>query len=321
MKNIALIGTWHVHFKGYADTIAKDDRCRITVLWDPDEKAGKEYASVYGCDFEPDLDRLLARSDVDAVAVCSQTSLHPEIIMKAAKAGKHIFTEKVLCFDSKTADELVNAVNQAGIEFCISFVWRARGDFLWIKQAVDTGLLGDLSYCRMRNAHNGAIAGWLPDTFYDPETCGGGAMMDLGAHPMYLLNWFMGKPKAVSSAFTHCMVESVEDNAVSVIEYENGAIGISETGFMAVNNPFSLELCGSKGTLFAGGPDDTVRYNTDDGWGTPEIPADIKSPLCAWLDAINGGESTPYSVEDAAALTEIMEAAYTASREGRKVML
>ncbi|MBQ2774478.1 MAG: Gfo/Idh/MocA family oxidoreductase [Clostridia bacterium] len=321
MKNIALVGTWHVHFEGYANTIAQDERCRITALWDPDETAGKAAAEKYGCDFEPDYDKLLARQDVDAISVCTQTNLHPEIIMKAAKAGKHIFTEKVLCFDTKTASELAEAIKNAGIEFCISFVWRARGDFLWIKKVIDEGLLGELTYCRMRNAHNGAIAGWLPETFYDAESCGGGAMMDLGAHPMYLLNWFMGKPKAVSSTFTNYMVNSVEDNAVSVIEYENGAIGISETGFVAVHNPFSLEICGSKGSLFAGGPDDTVKYNVGDGWVTPEIPDGVKSPLCAWIDAINGGESVPYTIDDAVALTQTMEAAYVAHKENKKITL
>ena len=41
-------------------------------------------------------------------------------------------------------------------------------------------------------------------------------MMDLGAHPMYTLNWFMGEPKTVTSQFTNVTPRAVEDNAVSV---------------------------------------------------------------------------------------------------------
>ena len=144
--------------------------------------------------------------------------------------------------------------------------------------------------------------------------------MDLGAHPMYLLNWFMGKPKAVSSAFTNCVVQSVEDNAVSLLEYENGAIGVSETAFVSPS-PFSFDISGLKGTILAGGADHTVRYNIGDGWVVPALPERLPQPIDAWIDAIETGVSVPYSIDDAVALTQIMEAAYIASNERRKVMI
>ncbi len=50
MINTALVGTWHVHFDGYAREALANGNCRFTALWDPDEDAGKKAAEKYGCD-------------------------------------------------------------------------------------------------------------------------------------------------------------------------------------------------------------------------------------------------------------------------------
>ena len=314
MINIGLAGTWHVHFGGYANELAADSRCRITALWDNNEAAGKAAAEKYGCGFESDLDAFLAREDVDAILVCTSTDLHKEVIGKAALAGKHIFTEKVLCFTERDALETAEKVKRSGVKFCISFPWRGRSDFQWIKQAVDGGLIGKVNYCRMRNAHNGASAGWLPETFYDPDTCGGGAMMDLGAHSTYLFNWLLGAPVSAVSAFTHVMVDPVEDNAVTVYTYENGAIGVSETSFVANCNPFSFEMVGEKGTILAGGFLDKTCYNVGDGWVIPNLPRPQKGPVAAWVDAIENDTETPYGIDDAVMLSKTMELAYAGAK-------
>ena len=312
MIRIALAGTWHVHFGGYAGGARKDPRCEITAVWDPDPAAGQKAAADFGCAFEPDYDAMLLREDVDAVLVCAQTSLHKEIIVKAANAGKHIFTEKVLCFTEADARETADAVIKSGVKFTISFPWRARSDFKWVKSAVDDGLVGRVNYCRMRNCHNGASAGWLPESFFDKEICGGGAMMDLGAHGMYLLNWLLGRPDKCVSAFTNVIVDSVEDNALTAFTYENGAIGVNETSFVAQSDPFSFELVGDKGTILLGGFLDRACYNVGNGWVFPPLPKKDPEPLEAWIDAIANDTPAPYGPEDAVLLSRAMELAYAA---------
>ena len=310
MINIGLVGTWHVHFNGYAKEAQSKENCKITALWDCDIEKGKEAAEKFGCDFVADYDEFLKRSDVDAIICCTSTDMHKEILSKAADAGKHIFTEKVLCFTEKDALEVAEHINKSKVKFCISFPWRSRGDFNWIKNAVDEGLIGKVNYCRMRNAHNGAGAGWLPQTFYDKEKCGGGAMMDLGAHSMYFMNWIMGRPVSASSAFTHVMVDSVEDNAVTILTYEGGAIAVSETGFVAPFNPFELELVGDKGTILAGGFTDKTCYNIGDGWVFPKTDCGRPGPMDLWISDILNDTNESYGVDDAVALSATMEIAY-----------
>lgn len=309
MLKIGLAGSWHVHFEGYANDAAKREDCEIIAFWDPDAEKGKKYAEKYSCEYVADYDEFLKR-DFDALMCCTSTEMHPEILIKAANAGKAIFTEKVLAIAYADALKIREAVLASGKKFCISFPWRARGDFLWVKKAIDEKLIGDISYCRMRNAHNGVSGGWLPPHFLDMKQCGGGAMMDLGAHPMYLLNWFMGEPVKITSAYTNFLCKSVDDNCVAVLEYANGAIGVSETAFVAQCNPFSLELVGTKGTIMAGGVADKTAYDIGDGWVYPELPESVDSPLNCWIDGILYGKDIPYTIDDAVALSKTMELSY-----------
>ena len=231
-------------------------------------------------------------------------------IIKAANAGKHIFTEKVLTSAYCDALEVKKAVEEAGIKFCISFPWRTRADFLWIKEALGKDIIGQVTYMRMRNAHDGVSRGWLPPSFLDPVPTCGGAMMDLGAHGMYLLNWFMGEPVKCTSVFTNCLCNSVEDNCVSVFSYKNGAIGVSETGFVTGRNPFELEIAGTNGTILAGGVFDKLCYNNGDGWVYPNLGKGSKSAINSFCDAINGDGEPLFGIDDAVALTKTMEMAY-----------
>lgn len=321
MLQVALVGAWHVHFNQYAQEVSGREDCTVTALWDDDEARGRDAAQQYDCVFEPDYDKLLAREDVEAVVIASATNQHVELIGKAAEAGKHIFTEKVLCFTTGEAEELRNSVKENNIQFCISFPWRTRRELMYAKKVLDEGILGEVTYARVRNAHNGASKGWLPDHFFDEKACGGGAMMDLGTHPMYLLTYLLGKPNAVTSVFTYVTGREVEDNAVTIMEFEN-VIACAETGFVSSNDPFFMQLSGTLGTLYWGGAQDGVVVNTGEGF----IAADswgeqMKKPIDQWVDGILYGGKIEFGIDDAVMLTKVMEAAYQSFREHNRVAL
>lgn len=327
MIRVAMLSGWHVHAKGYANEANAIPGVKVTAVWDNDIARGTAWADELGAAFEPDLDAVLARSDVDAVIVCTSTNLHKEVIIKAAKAGKHIFTEKVLATTAAEAKEIADAVRKAGVKFVISFPHRTMSHNLFAKKIVEAGTLGQVTLARVRNAHDGVAGGWLPPHFFDPVTCGGGAMMDLGAHPMYLLPWLLGRPVSVSSLFTQTLshYDGIEDNAVSLLEFGNGAIGVSETGFVSKNSPYELEIYGTEGSLFVGGPEG-IRLYTKAGDVTgflhpDKLPAELPQAMDQWVNAINGGEDPVFGLDDAVLLSEVMEAAYISQNEKRRVSL
>ncbi len=318
MLRIGLVGAWHVHFDQYASELASREDCCITALWDDDVARGRAAAQKYGCAFEPDYDVFLERKDVDGVVVASATSLHPTLLIEAAKAGKHIYTEKVLTISYADALQVREAVIESGVKFCISFPFRCQAEYLYAKQAVTQGLLGDITYARVRDAHSGAVDGWLPEYFYNANVCGGGAMIDLGAHPMYLLYDLFGKPDTVMSFFKCVTGRAVEDSALSVLEFGN-LVACSETGFVSANNPFSLELSGTKGFLYWGGIDGTLSVNTGSGFFHPELPEPLKRPTDLWADGVLYDVEIPFGIDDAVALTQMMDYAYQSAETGKKV--
>lgn len=319
--NVAMISSWHVHAKGYAKELQKMPEVTITAVWDENPEAGQEWANELSCPFIGDYDALLADPSLDGVVIVSPTNMHGELITKAAKAGKHIFTEKVLAITNEEAEEIAQAVKASGKVFTISFPHCCNPNMQFTKQLLEKRELGQISYARVRNAHNGVSAEWLPDTFFDPVQCGGGAMMDLGAHPMYLLPWLLdAQPKSVISCYTQMSGKEVEDNAVSVFEYEGGAIAVSETSFMAQNNPFQLEICGTEGTLLI--VDRELRYSdfeTGSAWEVPETMSEPwPEPLEQWVGAVTQGKENYMGIDQGVALTKIMVGAYTSWKTGKK---
>ncbi len=318
MLNIAMIGKWHVHAEGYAKEFNSYPDAHVTCVWDSDAKRGSAWAESLDCAFEKDFDELLRRSDVDGVCVCSETNAHTELMIKAANAGKHIFTEKVMCLTVADCEKVEKAVAHNGIVFTISLPHRCMPENLYIKQAISSGALGDVTLIRVRNCHNGALANWLPDYWYDPETTGGGAMMDLGAHPMYLSRWFLGKPMSIQSAFSNFTNRTVEDDAVCSIRFENGALALAETSLVSPLTPKMTEVYGTKGVILSENGRVRVKLcalesNENDGWITPKLPKPLASPIRQFIDSVLYNKPVLFGAKEGRELTELMENAYKAN--------
>lgn len=324
MLRFAMISKWHVHARGYANFIRKQPDARITCVWDEDEARGAEWAEELGCDFVADYDAVLAREDVDAILVCTPTNAHKEIMIKAANAKKHIFTEKVLALTLADCDEIIAAIKANGVKFSICFPHRCMPRNLAIKQLVDDGLLGDITVMRVRNCHDGALAKWLPDYWYDPETTGGGAMMDLGAHGMYLAHWLLGNPVRIQSMFNNLMPVPVDDNAICTIEFENKAIAIAETSLVSPMTPTRLEVYGTKGVAMY--ENDDVKFQNEftkkyveGGWVTPKMPEALPHPIRQFIDGVLCDKQIIFGIDEARMLTNLMEKAYIADKEKREI--
>lgn len=313
--NIAVLSAWHVHAEEYARTLQHQPGIRVCCLWDDDPARGRQMAALLNIPFEENLLRVLRDPGVDGVQVTTQTSLHTKLMVEAARAGKHIFTEKVLAITPGEAEEAARAVKESGIRFAISFPHLFRPALMKARDILSSGQLGALGYARVRNAHDGATAGWLPERFYDPDACGGGAMMDLGAHPMYTLLWLLGEPDEVRSTFTKVTGKAVEDNAVSLLRYPDGAIAVSETSFISSHHPYTLELSGSLGTLLV--QEDRLYLATEATQGklqeVKDLPAAPPPPLVQWAQTLTGEkpwDMTDFGIDAAVRLTRLMDMAY-----------
>jgi 1,5-anhydro-D-fructose reductase (1,5-anhydro-D-mannitol-forming) len=323
---LAILGFWHVHAADYAAEAQTNPRTEIVAAWDEDAARGEARARELGAQFHPDLAELLARSDVDGVIVTTKTSAHPEVIVAAADAGKHIYTEKVLALAPADAQRIVEVVERNGVKLTVSLPRLAHGYTLAIRELLASGELGEVTQVRCRLSHDGDLGlRWLPGQFFDPDEAGGGALVDRGCHPLDLTRLFLGgMPESVSAEYGHVTGHAVDDNAAAILRHRTGALGIAETGFVNPHSPFTIEVHGTNGSLMYGTPEPRLLMRStarsgDDAWAELPIPDSGPTPFESWvLNIVQDMEATE-NVALALDLTVLVDAANRSALTGTAV--
>ncbi len=326
---IAALSFAHVHAPGYAEQVRRNRRTRIAVIWDEDPARGAEAAKRYAVPFEPSLERALQYDGVGGVVCNAPSSMHPEVLIAAAQAGKHCFTEKVLALTVAECDQILAAVRGAGVQLMVSMPALCGSDLRWAKEAIDAGQFGEINFVRTRAGHGAALHGhWKPGNWFrDPVRAGGGALMDLGAHPVYRIRYLMGRPRSVSARLTSFRgAYEVDDNALVIVDFENGGLGSIEASWVQRGGPEGVAIYGTKGWALIGYPGAAVVCGGEAFTGSHggelkpgNLPAPWRSPLDQWVDAILDGTPPNIQPEWGRELTEIMQAATTSERERREV--
>jgi predicted dehydrogenase len=197
-----------------------------------------------------------------------------------------------------------------------------------VREVVDSGVLGEISYGRVRLSHAGAVGlpdrpAWLPDRFFDPAAAIGGALTDLGCHPVYLVQLFLGAfPDTVSATYRSLTRRAVEDHAVVTVGYADQRIGVIEAGFVS-DDKFSIEILGSKGWVTYRQVDGAVRAGGPAFGGQPQtlpIRPDLPSAFDQWVGHVVHGTRADDNIERAVELTRLVVAANEAAATGSTIL-
>jgi UDP-N-acetyl-2-amino-2-deoxyglucuronate dehydrogenase len=236
----------------HAEVAGALPNARFVACTDVIADRAKALAEVHGGDFEPDLDALLSRADVDVVSVCVPSGLHAEVGVRAAEAGKHLVIEKPIDISLAAADRLIAAVERAGVTMTVISQHRFDPGLVELRQLLDGGRLGRLVVGDAR------VKWYRTQAYYDSGDWrgtwaldGGGALMNQGVHYTDLLRWCMGpvsEVMAVTATAAHQM--ETEDVALAVLRFSSGAVGSIEAS-TAVFPGFRerLEVSGTEGTV------------------------------------------------------------------------
>ena len=332
---LAMLSFWHVHAQDYEHQALANQATQILAIWDEVPERGRVQAHALQVPFYDNLPDLLQNAAVDGVIVDAPTMMHRDVMVAAAQAGKHIFTEKVLAPTLHESKQIVNAVTIANVRLMVSLPRLYSGTTLAIKDILEQRLLGDVTKVRVSVSHDGALRtpqhpqGWLPPSFFNPQQTAGGAMIDLGAHPMYLTRLFLGQPEHVSATYGYITGRAVEDNAVVVLHYPQGMVGIVEAGFVNPFSPFMIEAHGTQGSLLYGTPDNTVLIRSavagkpaSERWSawTP-MPSDQPTAFQQWITHIQQGTIATENIQIAVDLSALMEASNQSARNKQAVRL
>lgn len=237
----------------HADSIAEVDGARLIAVADVVEENAREFGKKYDVEAYGDIPSLLERDDILAVSICVPSGLRAEVAEQCAASGKHILAEKPLEVTTEKIDRIIAAVDKAGVKLGCVFQNRFADGPAYVRQALDEGRFGKLV---MGDAY---IKWYRSQEYYDSgawrgtwKLDGGGCLMNQGIHQIDLLTWFMGPVKRVQARtdlVAHTGIE-VEDVAVALLEFENGAFGVIE-GSTAIwpGHPARVEVHGTEGSV------------------------------------------------------------------------
>ena len=214
--------------------------------------SAEKLARQHNVDAYDDYRKMLGRSDLDVVCLCTPSGLRVDIVKACVAAGKHILSEKPLEVTTKRIDRMIEMTDKAGVLLGCIFQSRFANDTQLVRIAIDQGrfgklVLGDAYIKWYRSAEYYASGAWRGTVKLD----GGGALMNQGIHQIDLLQWFMGPVKRIQAQTTRRLHEGieVEDLATAMLEFESGAMGVIE-GSTAIwpGHPGRVEVHGTEGS-------------------------------------------------------------------------
>lgn len=338
---IGIIGTGGISTGAHIPAILKHPDAEIVAVCDTREEAAKQVADKYGIKHVfTDYNEMIKMEDIDVIDVCTPNYLHADPTIKALNAGKHVFVEKPIALNAEEGAAMVEAAHKAGKQLMVGYCMRWRSDARALKRFIDAGDMGELYYARVHALRRRGIPGWGMFTQKDKQ--GGGPLIDIGCHLLDLTLWLMGHPKPIAASGL-CYTKfgnrpgivglmgqwdytnfTVEDFAVALIRFEDGASMTLESSFAAniEGNEMNSLILGTEGgcqlepikifreehqTLI----DSTPVFLPESKWHQGE--------LFDFIDAIRDNKPVPVPGEDGLVVAKIIDAIYKSAELGKEV--
>jgi predicted dehydrogenase len=294
-----------------------------------------------------ELERFVARGDVDVVAVATPSGSHGEVAELAAGHGKHCIVEKPIEIGLERIDRMIDAHERAGTALGGIFNFRYSSAARKFKEAVEQGRFGRITFGMAY------LPWWREQAYYDGggwrgtlALDGGGAFMNQGIHTVDLLQWLMGpvrEVRAITDTLAHERIE-VEDAGAALLRFETGALGtIACTTAMWPGHFRLIEVGGSEGTVSMADErflswrfaretpaDEAVRreymggVDTSQGASSPSAAFSgegHRANFAEFLGAIERGERPPLDGQEARKAVQIILAVYESAAEGGRPVL
>lgn len=284
---------------------------------------------------------LLADPAVEMISITAPNNLHARITIEAARAGKHVVCEKPLCITLEEADAMIEACAKAGVLLLYAEELFFAPKYVKAKQMADEGAFGRVHLVKQGEKHSGPHADW----FWDVRQSGGGAVMDLGCHGIAFCWWFLGRP-AVKSVYAHMSTQvhgartEGDDEAITIIEFAGGAVGLVESSWTRPGGmDDSVEVFGDKGQTYAdmlmgnalptyssvGFGYAVEKADTTKGWTYPVFEEHwnygFPQEMRHFARCVRGAETPVSDGETGRVVQEVLYAAYASAGLGRKIEL
>jgi UDP-N-acetyl-2-amino-2-deoxyglucuronate dehydrogenase len=252
---VALAGCGRIS-KNHIDALARVEGLSLSAVSDVDAARAKEAGERAGVPWFATYEEMLAKAQCEVVTIATPSGLHPEQGILAARAGKHVITEKPMAISLSAADDLVHACDQAGVHLFVVKQNRLNPPIQLLRRALDKGRFGRIymANCTVRWSR--------PQEYYDQAPWrgtwefDGGAFMNQASHYVDLIQWLVGPVESVmAKTATLARRIETEDSGVAILKFRSGALGAIEVTMLTYprNLEGSITILGEKGTVKIGG--------------------------------------------------------------------
>jgi len=283
------------------------------------------------------LEEMLEKIQVDVIAICSPSGLHPKQAITAARLGIHVISEKPMATRWSDALSMVKVCDEMNVRLFIVKQNRRNTTLQLLKRAIEEERFGKISMVHLN------VFWTRPQEYYDQGKwrgtweLDGGAFMNQASHYVDLLDWLIGPIADVHAmTSTHRLIE-VEDTGVLNVRWRNGALGSMAVTMCTYpkNLEGSITVLGDKGTARIGG----VAVNEIQEWSFSEdkdYDKEIRSanyettsvygfghPLYYKnvIDVLRGNNEPETDGREGLKSMEVIIAAYLSARDGKTVSL
>jgi predicted dehydrogenase len=342
--NIGILGFAHGHVDSYLSQWRGNAAMGIAPKagWDHDDVRLTQAARKHGVEPCSSPEALLARPDLQAVVIAAETSLHADLVEKAAAAGKAIVLQKPVAITLAEADRIVAAVQRARVPFTMAWQMRADPQNLRIRELLASGEFGKLFMVRRRHGLGTHLWKGFAETWHVNPRLNRDIWADDASHPVDFIHWLLGVPESVTAEIASLLDPRIPmDNGVAVFRYPNGPIAEVCCSFTCVAGENTTEVFAERGAIvqnYGDAPSSAPARPTgavglkwllagSAGWIDSGIPspagqgeriAGLAGPLAEFL---HGRRPALATAEEGRTTLRMTLACYVSTREGRRVRL
>ncbi|MGI6401222.1 MAG: Gfo/Idh/MocA family protein [Thermoguttaceae bacterium] len=272
----------------------------------------KKFQQTWGYDnYETDWRAVVADPEIDIVDVVTPNFLHRDMVVAAAEAGKMIICEKPLAMSYAEAEEMVDAVEKAGVPTAVSFCYRRNPAVALFKQVVDENRIGrpfhyraiyNQDYTISKKVPVGGASLWR----LDANVAGSGVTGDLLAHSIDCAEWLNGQIERVCAHTEIFLKErknavtgettpiTIDDACMFMAIFKNGSIGVFESSRYARGrkNFNTMEINGENGACYFNLEE--PEYLQFFRYADPETGEKVEDHLTGWQRILVTNSEHPY---------------------------
>jgi predicted dehydrogenase len=169
-----------------------------------------------------DFDAMLAEVELDAIIIATPSSMHAKMVNAALAKGLHVFCEKPFCLDTRDGEAATRAAQQKGLVNQVGYHYRFVGAFQEVKRLLEAHAIGQVTHV-LAEAYGPVVLKPKGSSWRTQRSQGGGCLYDYAAHPLNLVNWYFGAPKAVAgTVLNKIFSRETDDEVFGTLFFEDG---------------------------------------------------------------------------------------------------